>query len=354
MKQHTFLKALGIGAFLVLLWLFAPFLKSFSVALLMAMAIAPLHRYVRAFLERYAFLHKTSDFLSATVVTLLFSLMIFLPLSLFLFQLFEHPASIIETIRTLGNQLNLKSDMLPEYLAWLEEPFEKLVLLTQMHKDEIIAFATKWLGSGLKTFMSMISEMVMIIVFFFFLTLYARPILLFFMPILPLSRMVKRQFLREMSTTIAVVFYTLLGVMLTQGLAFGLFIAFFDGYNALLLGFLAGITSVIPLVGTALVWIPVAIGEYLAGNTLNALIIAVYSWAMMAFFIDNIVKLVILNFVNRSMSGGEVRTHEFIIFFAIVGGLATFGFWGFVIGPALVAFAITTFKTLRKLSRPMR
>ena len=166
--------------------------------------------------------------------------------------------------------------------------------------------------------------------------------------------MVKRQFLREMSTTIAVVFYTLLGVMLTQGLAFGLFIAFFDGYNALFLGFLAGITSVIPLVGTALVWIPVAIGEYLAGNTLNALIIAVYSWAMMAFFIDNIVKLVILNFINRSMSGGEVRTHEFIIFFAIVGGLATFGFWGFVIGPALVAFAITTFKTLRKLSRPMR
>jgi ABC-type Na+ transport system ATPase subunit NatA len=58
-----------------------------------------------------------------------------------LFQLFEHPARIIETIRTLGNQLNLKSDMLPEYLAWLEEPFEKLVLLTQMHKDEIIAFA---------------------------------------------------------------------------------------------------------------------------------------------------------------------------------------------------------------------
>jgi predicted PurR-regulated permease PerM len=142
--------------------------------------------------------------------------------------------------------------------------------------------------------------------------------------------------------------------MFTQGLAFGLFIAFFDGYNALLLGFLAGITSVIPILGTALVWVPIALGEYLAGNTLNAIIIAVYSWAMMAFFIDNVVKLVILNFINRSMSGGEVRTHEFIIFFAIVGGLASFGFWGFVIGPALVAFAITTFKTLRKLSRPSR
>jgi len=74
---------------------------------------------------------------------------------------------------------------------------------------------------------------------------------------------------------------------------------------------------------------------------------------MMSFFIDNVVKLIILNFINHKLSGGEVRTHEFIIFFAIVGGLASFGFWGFLIGPALVAFAITTFKTLRKLSRPM-
>ena len=283
MKQHVFLKALGIGAFIILLWLFAPFLKSFSVALLMVMATVPLHRYIKTLIGRYAFLKKTSDVFSASIVTLLFALTIFLPLSIFLFQLFERPASIIEIVRTLGEHLNLKSDILPSYLLWMQEPLEKLVLLSQMHKDEIISFMTKWLGSGLKTFASMLSEMVMIVVFFFFLTLYARPILLFFMPLVPLGRTLKRQFLSEMSTTMAVVFYTLLGVMVTQGFAFGVFIAFFEGYNALLLGFLAGITSVIPIVGTALVWIPIALGEYLAGNTLNAVIIALYSWAMMAF-----------------------------------------------------------------------
>jgi len=353
MQQHTFIKALGLGAFLILLWLFAPFLKSFSVALLMAMAISPLHRFFDTHLQRNPLFHNRANLITTYLVTLLFALMLFLPLSFFFFQLFENPTRIIERIRTLGNQCNHKTDMLPEYMKWLEEPLEKLVLLTQMHKDEIISMATKWLSSGLKTFLGMISEMLMILIFFFFLTLYSRPMLLFIMPIIPLSRSIKRQFFREMSTTMAVVFYTLLGVMLTQGLAFGLFIAFFDGYNALLLGFLAGITSIIPLLGTALVWIPVALGEYFAGHTLNALVIALYSWAMMSFFIDNVVKLIILNFINHKLSGGEVRTHEFIIFFAIVGGLASFGFWGFLIGPALVAFAITTFKTLRKLSRPM-
>ena len=353
MKHHILIKFLGLGALVALLWLFFPFLKSFCVALLMAMAISPLYQKIFMHLNRYAVAQNASTLVATSIVTLLFSLMIFLPLSLILLQLFEHPMSLVDTIRSLGNQLNLKSDLLPSYLQWLEEPFEKLVLLLQFHKEEIISFATKWLGSGLKTFLAMISEMVMIIVFFFFLTLYSKPILLFFLPLVPLGRAMKRQFLKDMSTTMATVFYTLLGVMASQGLAFGLFIAFFDGYNPLLLGFLAAITSVIPLVGTALVWVPIALGEYFSGNTLGALVIAVYSWAMMSFFIDNIVKLIILNFINRKLSGGEVRTHEFIIFFAIIGGLTTFGFWGFLIGPALVAFAITTFKIVRKQTTPL-
>ena len=352
MQENTFLKALGVGAFIVLLWLFAPFLKGLSVALLLAMAVAPLHHLIYKNLLAHPKFNTSANLIATSFVTLCFALMFFLPLSIFLFQLFEQPARIVEIIQSFGHQVTFDSSVLPASLDWLKEPLEKVILLAQTNQDAIIGFLSKWLSSGLKTFLSMISEIVMILIFFFFLLLYARPILLFVAPIIPLRRSVKRQFFRDMSSTMAVVFYTLLGVMLAQGIAFGIFIAFFDGYNALFLGFLAGVTSIIPLVGTALVWVPVALKEYFAGNTMHAIIIALYAWAVMSFFIDNIVKLLILNFVNRSVSKGKVHTHEFIIFFAIIGGLATCGFWGFLIGPALVAFAITTFRTLRKQSRP--
>ena len=199
--------------------------------------------------------------------------------------------------------------------------------------------------------MAMLTEMAMIVVFFFFLTWYGRRLKLFLLPIIPLSRTLKRGFFSDMMTTTAVVFYTLGGVMIAQGVAFGIFIAFFEGYNPFLLGFMTGVAAIIPVVGTALVWVPVALHEYFEGNIMNALIIAFYSWAMMAFFIDNIVKLVILNFVNRKLSDGKSRINEFMIFFAIVGGLATFGFWGFIIGPAIVAFTLTTLRMLRKTNR---
>ncbi|AFL68318.1 AI-2E family transporter [Sulfurospirillum barnesii] len=349
MRNHTFLIWLSIATLCVLIWLFSPFLKSLGVALLLALTMAPLQQLIAHSMTKYTFSASQRDLFAASLITLFLALMIFLPMSLFFFQLFKHPTTIMETIRSFDSQIHLDVNLLPAYLEWAKEPFETLIMLTNMHKDEIIALLSKWLGSGLKTFLKMLSEMVMIIVFFFFFNLYGRSLFLFLMPIIPLARTIKRQFISEMTITLCVVFYTLLGVIVAQGLAFGLFIAFFDGYNALLLGFLAGISSIIPIVGTALVWVPVAISEYWQGEVMNAVVIAIYSWAMMAFFIDNIVKLLILNYVNRSMNGGEVRTNEFIIFFSIVAGLGAFGFWGFIIGPALVALAISVLKTLRKI-----
>ena len=352
-KQNYFLRWMGVTAFVFFIWLLFPFLKSFCVALLLALAILPLHRILELQIERSEALKSFASLIAAAIVTLSLSLIIFLPIVVFFFQLFDQPEHTMEMIRGIESKINTMGSYLPSYLAWLREPLESLLTLGQLHKDEITSFLAGWFGDGLKIFMIMLGEMGMIVVFFFFLTLYGRRLTLFFLPIIPLSRSIKREFLEEMTTTTAVVFYTLLAVMIAQGLAFGIFIAFFEGYNPLLLGFFAGLSAIVPVFGTALIWIPVAVNEYVQGHFLNVFIIALYSWAMMTFFIDNIVKLVILNFVNLALSEGKKRINEFVIFFAIVGGLATFGFWGVILGPAMLAFIVTTLRTLRKTNRTM-
>ncbi|HEX5330164.1 AI-2E family transporter [Sulfuricurvum sp.] len=351
MENRIFIRFMILTSLGLMTWLFLPFLKSFFVALLLAMVVSPLHRLVEAKVRRFHFFHASASLVSAGVVTLALSLILFAPIAIFLYQLFDHPSNTVVLIKTLGDKIDTLTTHLPSYLSWLRDPLDNAITIAKGHKDEIIATLAAWFGSGLKTFVSMLAEMSMIVVFFFFLTWYGRSMTLFLLPIIPLSRTIKRQFFSDMMSTTAVVFYTLGGVMLAQGLAFALFIAFFEGYNAFLLGFMTAISAVIPVVGTALVWIPVALNEYFAGHIANAIIIAIYSWAMMAFFIDNIVKLVILNFVNRALSDEKRKMNEFMIFFAIVGGLATFGFWGFIFGPAIVAFTFTTLRMLRKANR---
>jgi predicted PurR-regulated permease PerM len=351
MKNKSFLQWVGVGALLCVLWLFFPFLKSFFVALLLSMAFYPLHRTLQLRLEKQQSLSRIANITSAALVTLALATLIFLPITLFLYHLLSHPSTIIAAIRQGSETIGTFSTHLPSTVAWLKDPIDTLILQAKSHNNEIITFFMRWLQNGFAMFFSMIGEMVMIILFFFFLLWYGRRINLFLLPIIPLARSVKREFLAEMTKTTAVVFYTFIGVMMAQGLAFGIFIAFFQGYNPLFLGFLTAFCAIIPIVGTGLVWAPVAVHEYLIGNILNAVIISLYSWAMMAFFIDNIVKLLILNFVNKTIGNGKRRLNDFLIFFAIVGGLATFGFWGIILGPAIVAFSTTTLRTLRKVNR---
>lgn len=353
MGQNRFLHGMGFLAAGLVLWLFLPFLKSFFVAFLLAVATSSIHRSVERQISRFGRLEPFASFLAAGIVSLGFFSVIFLPLSVFLFQMLDNPSGTIDTIRSAAGRIDHLSAYLPSYLHWLQAPLDHLIGQAKVHQQEIVAYLAQWLGSGLKIFMVMLGEMAMIVVFFFFLSWYGRSLTLFLLPIVPISRALKREFMGEMMTTTAVVFFTLVGVMIAQGLAFGIFIAFFEGYNPYLLGFMTGIAAIIPVVGTALIWVPVAINEYVHGNIVNAVFISLYSWAMMAFFIDNIVKLVILNYVNRTLSTSKGRINEFVIFFAIVGGLATFGFWGFILGPAIVAFAVTTLRILRKSNRRM-
>lgn len=354
MENKLFVRFMIFSSLGLVMWLFLPFLKSFFIAFLLAIVVSPLYRAVEAKIRTIERLSSMASVISAGIVTLGLSLILFVPIAMFLYYLFDQPANVVGTLRALSDQIDTITDYLPTFLGWMKEPLDNLILLGKAHKDEIIATLAAWLGNGLQTFMVMLAEMAMIVVFFFFLSWYGRSMMLFILPIIPLSRTIKRAFFSDMMTTTAVVFYSLGGVMLAQGLAFGIFIAFFEGYNPFLLGFMTAISAVIPVVGTALIWVPVALHEYFEGNIMNALIISLYSWAMMAFFIDNIVKLLILNFVNRKLSDGKNRMNEFMIFFAIVGGLATFGFWGFIFGPAIVAFTLTTLRMLRKTSSHLR
>ncbi|MDP2849760.1 MAG: AI-2E family transporter [Sulfuricurvum sp.] len=354
MENKLFVRFMIFSALGLVTWLFLPFIKSFFIAFLLAIVVFPLYRAVETNIRHIERLSSMASVLAAGIVTLGLSLILFVPIAMFLYYLFDQPANVVGTLRALSDQIDTITDYLPTFLGWMKEPLDNLILLGKAHKDEIIATLAAWLGNGLQTFMVMLAEMAMIVVFFFFLSWYGRSMMLFILPIIPLSRTIKRAFFSDMMTTTAVVFYSLGGVMLAQGLAFGIFIAFFEGYNPFLLGFMTAISAVIPVIGTALIWVPVALHEYFEGNIMNALIISLYSWAMMAFFIDNIVKLLILNFVNRKLSDGKNRMNEFMIFFAIVGGLATFGFWGFIFGPAIVAFTLTTLRMLRKTSRHLR
>jgi len=182
MEENHFLRWMGFAIFGLVIWLFFPFLKSFFVAFLMVMATIPIHHLMVRKISQYKMTKKIAPILSTIVITLLFSLIVFMPISLFLFRFLSDPQDTIAMILSLWEKLDALAYTLPSYLEWLKVPLDTIILtpMTEARKAEITALLAEWLGIGLKTFVSMVGEMTMTVVFFFFLTLYFRKLSLFF------------------------------------------------------------------------------------------------------------------------------------------------------------------------------
>jgi len=126
---------------------------------------------------------------------------------------------------------------------------------------------------------------------------------------------------------------TVLGNLLTavaQGSISGLIFLMLGLPNPILWGALTALLSLVPLIGTAFVWVPWTIYLLAAGSYGRALIFVV-SQVVVVGGIDNIL---------RPMLIGQVRMHTVVVFFSILGGIAYFGILGMFFGPLVFAIAV--------------
>ncbi len=101
--------------------------------------------------------------------------------------------------------------------------------------------------------------------------------------------------------------------------------------RALVLGLFTLIASVIPSVGCAIVWIPVAAGLALSGETTKAIILVAIGVGVVST-IDNVLRPIFSKY-------GDLKLPSFVIIVSMFGGLALLGGWGLLFGPLLVRLA---------------
>jgi len=90
--------------------------------------------------------------------------------------------------------------------------------------------------------------------------------------------------------------------------------------------------SLLPAVGTALVWLPVAIYFLVTGAVWEGVVLAAYGVFVIGL-VDNVLRPILV--------GKDTRMPDYIILLSTLGGLAAFGPNGFVIGPVIAAMFIT-------------
>ena len=105
----------------------------------------------------------------------------------------------------------------------------------------------------------------------------------------------------------------------------------FDAPSALLFGFLTCFATVIPIVGTTLVWFPLAAYMAISGDWPLAIGLLLCC-GLIVTNIDNLIRFIL----QKKMAD----THPLITIFGVVIGLSLFGFMGVIFGPLLISIFI--------------
>ncbi|HWV13945.1 MAG TPA: AI-2E family transporter [Cellvibrio sp.] len=117
-------------------------------------------------------------------------------------------------------------------------------------------------------------------------------------------------------------------VAIVQGSVGGLTLWALGIHGALLLAVLMMFASLIPAVGSALVWAPVAIYLAAKGSISDALILVGVGVAVIGM-LDNILRPILV--------GRDTQLPDYLVLLSTLGGIGIFGLNGFVIGPLVAA-----------------
>jgi len=165
---------------------------------------------------------------------------------------------------------------------------------------------------------------------FFFALRDKEQIILYVKRLLPFSKETEKKLFERSRGITSSVIYGQVVVGILQGIIAGIGFFIFGVPNALFFTLLASIAGILPILGTALVWVPIAIFLLVGGNTFSA--IGVVIIGLFASTIDNLIRPLIVS--------KKTKMHPAVVLIGMIGGLFLFGVLGLILGPLILAYLI--------------
>ncbi|MBN1552493.1 AI-2E family transporter [bacterium] len=312
----------------------APYINTIIMAIILATVLYPMHkRIVKAVKDR----RNLAAFITCTILLLL----IILPITAIFLALIQqgiHSFTAIQEWLQAGNLdvlmqkpmmkkiMGIIKDYIPD---WQSGKFELDQNLISMSRS-VGKFLFDQGGYIVGNVTALIAKFFLMIFVFFFMVRDGEKILNGLLHLIPLSKSQEEQIIQKIR---AVSRSAILGTFVTalaQGAAGG--IAFWiSGLPGLFWGTMMAFASLIPLVGTALIWVPAAGYLFLSGHWGYGTFLTVWS-ILVVGSIDN--------FLRPMFMQGSAGMSPLLIFFAILGGINYFGLIGILYGPLIFGLAM--------------
>jgi predicted PurR-regulated permease PerM len=279
---------------------------------------------------------------AAAAITVLLVVAVLVPICVVVMLIAERLVSVLER--------------LPELAAWIEGPGLRRYLADKPFLKRIkpadlaaqLQGVVTWLGAAIPGLLSEIFESVLS----FFLTMVTTYYLLRdgrwararLERALPLEPHHTRAIIDEFELVGRAVVVGTLGTACAQGLLAGLGYWMLDVPEPLLFGALTVVVAIIPVVGSAGVWVPITIWLAATGHVTRALILLGFG-TLVVGTVDNLLRPL--------LSKEGLHFHPLLIFLSLFGGIAAFGASGIYLGPLFVALFVAMARIYEREMAPV-
>jgi predicted PurR-regulated permease PerM len=341
-KRSTiiFLSALVLLVLVLSLLITRPFLKPFAFAVILAVVFYPLHERILRLAKKRAGL---GALLSTFTVILVFGVPAFLIVTIGANEAMSAAHYLSRRSAEEGGFTLFATSILATPLHFIG----RFVDLSQYDLHAIVNSNAQKVSIGmvgvgaaiLSNLARFTVDALITFVILFFLFREGKDWAYRFGKIMPLSDAQVGRLYRNISDTIIANVYGILSVGIAQGILTGIAMRIVGLPSSVLLGLAAGFASIIPVVGSSLVWGPAAIYLFVQGSTGKGVFLLLWG-TLVVSAIDNVIRPWVV--------GGRVELHPMVLLFFILGGVEAFGFLGLFLGPVVAAVLTAVFAMLRE------
>ncbi len=322
-----------IAVSLAFAWILLPFFGAILWGTIIATLFVPLHRRLLASSGQ-------RPNLAAFFTVMIIIAIVILPMTLIAASLTQEALSVYGKVQSGEmDPVRFFKQVHDASPAWASTLLDRLGLESLSAAQETISaglmagsqyIATQALRIGQSTFDFMANLLVMLYLLFFLLrdeeTLSRR-----IRDAIPLQAEHRQAFLLKFSVVIRATVKGDMVVALLQGTLGGLVFWFLGISAPLLWAVVMAFVSLLPAIGAGLIWIPVAVFLLATGAIWQGLVLIIFG-ALVIGLVDN--------FLRPFLVGKDTKMPDYVVLVSTVGGLATFGLNGLVIGPVIAALFI--------------
>jgi len=201
--------------------------------------------------------------------------------------------------------------------------------------EKIASYLASSLGSLLKNVFSFFVKLFILLFALFFVFRDGEGIMRVARRLIPFDRDTQEEMLRESRGLIIASVALTLVIAAVQGALGGIAFALAGLPAPVFLALLVGFCSIVPVVGSGLVWFPAMLWLAFSGHWGKALLVLGICGGI-ASLVDNFLRPLLLR--NRT------KLNDLLLFLSILGGLEAFGLLGLILGPTIVAAALGLFR----------